>query len=538
MAGRRRFDAVVVGGGVAGCFAALKLAEGGRRVGLLTKGSLGTSTTEWAQGGIAAALGEDDSAELHLADTVAAGAGLCDEDAARVLASEGPRRVEELVALGAVLDRGAGGSLERSLEGGHSRRRVVHAGGAATGAEVERALVGALRSSPVELLERTFALDLLVEGGRCAGVLALDPAGSALEALADSVVLASGGAGQLFDVTTNPPGATGDGVAMALRAGVPVADVEFVQFHPTALAVPIAPRPLLSEALRGQGALLVGADGERFVDELAPRDVVCRAIAARMAEERSAHVYLDVRPVAGFAERFASLARVLAGAGLDPAREPVPVAPAAHYLCGGVLTDLAGASALPGLYAAGEVACTGVHGANRLASNSLLEGLVFGARAAEAALAGAGPSASGALGALSGAPAGVPGRQLPPVATVAPGAPARRRRSPAGARRALARSMGELAGVVRWREGLELLARRIADLGAGGVGGGVAGAELANLLTVAAAVAAAALAREETRGSHTRRDFPERDDPRFRLRLVHGRLAAAGRLPGVGGLAS
>ena len=269
----------------------------------------------------------------------------------------------------------------------------MHAGGAATGAEVERALVDATYSSASAVLEGWFALDLLVEGGRCVGVTALPPAGAGdgpVEVRADHVVLATGGAGQLFSVTTNPPESTGDGVAMALRAGVPTADVEFVQFHPTALHHPAMPRPLLSEALRGHGAILRDRDGERFVDELAPRDVVSRAMAARMDEQGVDHLWLDATGLERFSQRFPTIAASLTSIGLDPQHDWLPIAPAAHHLSGGVVTDLWGATALPGLWAVGEVACTGVHGANRLASNSLLEGMVFGARLAERIASGRG----------------------------------------------------------------------------------------------------------------------------------------------------
>ena len=392
------FDVLVLGSGVAGLSAAVRLAGPGGpspalTLGVLTKGVLSQSATRWAQGGVAAVLGADeDSTDLHLADTLAAGAGLCDEEAVRILVDEGPGRVHELIALGVEFDREATGLLALAREGGHSRPRVVHAGGAATGAEVERALVDATYRSASAVLEGWFALDLLVEEGRCVGVLALPPgaADGPVEVRADHVVLATGGAGQLFAVTTNPTESTGDGVAMALRAGVPTADVEFVQFHPTALHHPAMPRPLLSEALRGHGALLRDGDGERFVDELAPRDVVSRAMAARMVEQGADHLWLDATGLERFAQRFPTIAASLSGIGLDPERDWLPIAPAAHHLSGGVVTDLWGATALPGLWAVGEVACTGVHGANRLASNSLLEGMVFGARLAERIAVGPG----------------------------------------------------------------------------------------------------------------------------------------------------
>ena len=407
------FKVLVLGSGVAGLSAAVRLAgpapRGGSSpsLGVLTKGVLSQSATRWAQGGVAAVLGGDeDSTDLHLADTLAAGAGLCDEEAVRILVDEGPGRVHELITLGVEFDREATGLLALAREGGHSRPRVVHAGGAATGAEVERALVDATYRTASAVLEGWFALDLIIEAGRCVGVRALPPQGPVVEVRADHVVLATGGAGQLFSVTTNPPESTGDGVAMALRAGVPTADVEFVQFHPTALHHPAMPRPLLSEALRGHGALLRDDAGDRFVDELAPRDVVSRAMAARMAEQGTDHLWLDATGLERFPQRFPNIAASLSSIGLDPETDWLPIAPAAHHLSGGVVTDLWGATALPGLWAVGEVACTGVHGANRLASNSLLEGMVFGARLAERIASDhSGPEPSGALRAVLG---GVP----------------------------------------------------------------------------------------------------------------------------------
>ncbi len=416
-------DVLVLGSGVAGLSAVVRLATpAGLRVGVLTKADLAQSTTRWAQGGIAAAVGGDeDSTDLHLADTLSAGAGLCDVDAVRVLVDEGPGRVDELIGLGAVFDREAGGDLALAREGGHSTARVLHAGGAATGAEVERALVSAVRRSAAAVLERWFAMDLIVEEGRCVGVAALDPDGARQEVRATQVVLATGGAGQLYAVTTNPPEATGDGIAMALRAGVAVADLEFFQFHPTALHHPAMPRPLLSEALRGHGALLRDAKGEQFVDELAPRDVVSRAMADRMAEQGVGYMWLDATGLESFGERFPTMAASLATAGLDPAVDWLPIAPAAHYLSGGIVTDLDGASAMPGLWAVGEVACTGVHGANRLASNSLLEGMVFGARLAEAIASGRhGPEDTGVMRALLRSP-GVTDRVRSAASTSTPG---------------------------------------------------------------------------------------------------------------------
>jgi len=597
-------DVLVVGSGVAGLTAAVRLAGySGLRVGVLTKAELAQSTTRWAQGGVAAVLGSDeDSVDLHHADTLAAGAGLCDAEAVRILVGEGPDRVHELIAMGAVFDREAGGALALAREGGHSTARVVHAGGAATGAEVERALVAAVQRSAAAILERWFALDLVVEGGRCTGVLAIDPEGAVRQIGARHVLVATGGVGQLYAVTTNPAEATGDGLAMALRAGVAVADVEFVQFHPTALHHPAMPRPLLSEALRGHGALLRDAGGDRFVDELAPRDAVSRAMAERMAEQGVDHLWLDATGLADFDARFPTLAASVRAAGLDPASDWLPIAPAAHHIAGGILTDLDGASTLPGLWAIGEAACSGVHGANRLASNSLLEGMVFGARASEAIVAGRdGPLPTGALGrpgvgggtAAGDVPVGdVPVGDVPtgdvPVGDVAVGDVAVGDAGVAGLRvplvplgsvdrpvwadagtaeqsvaadgaapvgweeapdigKWLDRVQGAMtagAGVVRSASSLAAAAATLAATAqarrtsaptsqagsgvggqaGGGVGGAVQGAELDNLLTVGWAVLRSAVARTETRGAHTRSEYPRADD-RWRCRLVHGSLS-------------
>jgi len=533
------FDVLVLGSGVAGLSAAVRLAGSGApsspslSLGVLTKGALSQSATRWAQGGVAAVLGGDeDSTDLHLADTLAAGAGLCDEEAVRILVGEGPGRVHELIALGVEFDREATGSLALAREGGHSRPRVVHAGGAATGAEVERALVDATYSSASAVLEGWFALDLLLEGGRCVGVTALPPAGGdPVVVRADHVVLATGGAGQLFSVTTNPPESTGDGVAMALRARVPTADVEFVQFHPTALHHPAMPRPLLSEALRGHGALLRDRDGERFVDELASRDVVSRAMAARMSAQGVDHLWLDATGLERFSQRFPTIAASLSSIGLDPEQDWLPIAPAAHHLSGGVVTDLWGATALPGLWAVGEVACTGVHGANRLASNSLLEGMVFGARLAERIAAGTGgPEPSGALRAVLGeAPIDGIGCVFLPE-TAAPtgaGADGLAAVDVTKSRDTLQRAMTRGAGVVRSAESLRA-ARETVDEIASALGAAppsAAAGELANLLRLADALLDAALARTESRGAHARREYPE-TDPAWRRRIAHGYVGA------------
>jgi L-aspartate oxidase len=479
------------------------------RVGVLTKAELHQSATRWAQGGVAAVLSaQEDSTDLHLADTLAAGVDLCDVDAVRILVDEGPASVHDLIALGAVFDRDATGQLDLAREGGHTHARVVHAGGAATGAEIERALVDAVQATAASVLEGWFALDLIVEGGRCRGVVALDPAGARHEVRATHTLLATGGAGQLFAVTTNPAQATGDGIAMALRAGVPVADVEFMQFHPTALHHPAMPRPLLSEALRGHGALIRDTNGERFVDELLPRDQVARAITTRMLEEGVEHEWLDATGLDHFDERFPTIAESVRSIGLDPEKEWLPIAPAAHYLSGGVLVDLDGASALPGLWACGEASCSGVHGANRLASNSLLEGMVFAPRVVNAIERGKETAEpTGALGGRTIPLEAVTAEPLvPPVSTV----------DAATLRDHLQRAMTAGAGVVRTAGSLELAREALAVSG----GDAPADHEVRNLVTLADALVRSALARTESRGNHWRSDHPERDES-WRLRLVH-----------------
>ena len=526
-------DLLVLGSGVAGLSAAVQAAgTHGLRAGVITKGGLDLATTRWAQGGVAAALsGDPEEIDLHLADTLTAGAGLCDVDAVRVLVDEGPRRVEDLIALGAEFDRDERGNLELAREGGHSVARVVHAGGAATGAEIERALVAAVRSTAAVLHEHTFALDLIVTDGRCTGVRAMSPDGRIHEVRSRHVLLATGGAGQLFAVTTNPQVATGDGVAMALRAGVAVADLEFFQFHPTALHHPGMPRPLLSEALRGHGALLRDTGGERFVDELLPRDVVSRAILAAMVDHDADHVWLDATGLDHFDQRFPTIWADLAAAGLDPRTDWLPVAPAAHHQCGGIVTDLSGASSLPGLWAAGETSCTGVHGANRLASNSLLEGMVFGPRAVEAIAAGVdGPEPTGAMRAVVtalGASHEVPddlhiGGELlelapfDPPGEVAVAATA----DLAELRSRLQHAMSVDASVLRSAESLADAARVVAGtLVRVGEAPGIEAAEVRNLAQIARVLVGAATARTESRGTHARTDHPA-TDPAQAHRLV------------------
>ena len=517
-------DVLILGSGVAGLSAAIQAAARGLRVGVMTKAELSQSATRWAQGGVAAVLGGDeDSTDQHLSDTLAAGDGLCDLDAVRVLVEEGPGRVQELIALGAEFDRDAAGGLSLAREGGHTYARVVHAGGAATGAEIERALVEAVRETAAAVWEGWFADGLLEEGSSCKGVSALAPDGTLHTIRATHTVLATGGAGQLFAVTTNPRQATGDATAMALRAGAAVADIEFFQFHPTALHHPAMPRPLLSEALRGHGAVLRDAAGERFVDELLPRDRVSRAMRARMTEQDVEHLWLDATALEDFDRRFPTIATSLREVGLDPSVDWLPIAPAAHYVSGGVVTDLDGATSLPGLWAAGEAACTGVHGANRLASNSLLEGMVFAPRVVEAIDAGRdGPVPTGAMRAvLEPGPGALElaanfrhyDGEKRPVPEDGEGEDVEKLRD------RLQRTMTEHAGVLRSADSLGRAGAELGEIDGVTAADSAAGRELSNLVTVAGALVAAASAREESRGAHARTDFPERS-PEFAHRIV------------------
>ncbi|GER86157.1 L-aspartate oxidase [Dictyobacter vulcani] len=392
------FDVAIIGGGIAGLSVALRLSEQ-TRVALFTKGQLGESNTRYAQGGLAVALGDDDSPELHLQDTLAAGAGLCDEEAVRILVEQAPDAVRWLIEMGVQFDRAQPGEdahmtpdgLLLGREGAHCRWRVLHAGGDATGAEIERALLAAIQTrSSIELYEDTFVQDILLRDGRCVGLQATRSNGETFELYAQSVVLASGGAGGLWLHTSNPSGATADGLALAWRAGAALADLEFMQFHPTVL-VADGSSHLISEAVRGEGAYLRNHAGERFMprysaqEELAPRDVVARAILNEMLTEKTDCQYLDLRhlPSQKMHARFPTISALCQQYGLDLASDLLPIAPAAHYCMGGVLVDTYGRTTVEGLYAVGEVSCTGVHGANRLASNSLLEGLVYGIRIAD-----------------------------------------------------------------------------------------------------------------------------------------------------------
>jgi L-aspartate oxidase len=507
-------DVIVVGSGIAGLTVALTARSAGHSVLLVTKAQLEAGSTRWAQGGIAAALGEGDTPEQHLHDTLVAGVGLCDVAAVRVLVTEGPGAVERLIERGAGFDHDADGSLALTREGGHLRNRIAHAGGDATGAEVSRALVAAVRRDPaIEVIENALVLDLLHDAGGAAAGVTLHVMGEGSEegvgaARGRAVVLATGGLGQVFSQTTNPVVSTGDGVALAVRAGASVCDMEFVQFHPTVLWLGPAARgqqPLVSEAVRGEGAFLVDDAGARFMvgqhplADLAPRDVVAKAIMRRMRETGAPHVWLDGRRLGDqlWQHRFPTILESCRAHGVDPVEELIPVAPAAHYASGGVRTDFDGRTDVPALYACGECACTGVHGANRLASNSLLEGLVFAER----------------IGADLA-------RSLPPAREPVPDERATLLYD-ASIRERVAAAMTDGAGVLRSRESLGRTLGRLLELRLLTTDEpSTAAWEATNLHTVASFVASAARQRAETRGSHWREDFPDIDNPRWGGHLV------------------
>lgn len=517
-----RADLVVVGSGVAGLTAALRAQSLGLHVLVVTKAAVADGNTRWAQGGVAVVLEDqhdlDDSVAKHAEDTFTAGAGLVDETAARSILDGGPAAIARLRADGATFDSSGDGLLARTREGGHSAFRVIHAGGDATGAEVERALVAQAGQARVPVLEHHIAVDALrTPGGRVAGVTVLDRNGVPGVVRAPAVLLASGGIGQLYQATSNPEIATGDGLALALRAGATVADIEFVQFHPTVLYTPDARGrcPLVTEAVRGEGATLVDGAGAPVMrgvhplGDLAPRDVVSAAITRRMASAPGGiddHVFLDATAIAGFDRRFPTVFAACAALGLDPASDPIPVVPAAHFSCGGVVTTVDGRSSVPGLYAAGEVARTGLHGANRLASNSLLEGLVVGQRVAEAV------AADLAAGLLAD-----PARGRLPAWTTAP----------AAGRDALQRVMSRYAAIGRDADGLAA-AGSVLDLSTqdSPLWTHVA-VEDAALTVVAQALLSAAVRRTESRGCHVRTDFPAPSDTWRRSQ--HIRLSPSGQ---------
>jgi len=511
---------LVVGSGIAGLIAALELSAK-YDVTVVTKAALAESNTRWAQGGIAAAMTDDDSAASHAADTLTAGAGLCNPNAVNILCTEGPARIRDLIRLGVPFDQTPSGDLARGLEAAHSKARILHAGGDATGLSVETTLVRAVRNTPrISVLEHTFALDLVLKNGVVTGLEIIDSEGLPRTLAADAVILASGGAGQLYLHTTNPSVATGDGTAMALRAGAQLADLEFYQFHPTALATATSldSSPfLISEAVRGEGAVLLDSDGNRFMPqihpaaELAPRDVVARGIASQMALQQGLPVLLDATAMSPdfLAKRFPSINAETRARNLDWSHNPIPVTPAAHYWMGGVLTDTYGRSSIHGLYAVGEVACTGVHGANRLASNSLLESLTFAWRCAHMLLQA--DSLSTDITPFIETPTTL--HELQAV-------------SPDGTipitRLELQTLLWTHAGIERNATDLRSVLDTLKGSHAEGIT--VYDLETANLLALARVLVTAALAREESRGAHFRTDFPH-PSAAFEHSLIYAQIA-------------
>jgi L-aspartate oxidase len=495
-------DFIVIGSGVAGLRAAIELAKSGASVTVLTKDKASESNTEYAQGGVAVVLSDDDNAELHEEDTLIAGAGLCDEEAVGTLVSDGTKYVKQLIEWGTEFDR-EGGQLVFTQEAAHSRRRILHAHGDSTGKEFVRALIARARAEKnIVLMPFANTESLIVRDERCVGVRFLDPILRApREIFGKAVILCTGGAGQLFQHTTNPPVATGDGMAMAYFAGAEMADMEFVQFHPTALSLENAPRFLLSEAMRGEGGVLRNKAGERFMEryderlELAPRDIVSRSIVAEMRRTGTREVYLDMTALSEdyLRERFPKIYETCKFYDLNLAADLLPVSPASHYCMGGVRTDLDGRTTVAGLYAAGEVACTGVHGANRLASNSLLEGLVFGARA-------------GAAAAADNYELRITNYELK-----------NERQNPntkkhsieisTAVRKRVKRVMWERVGILRDADSLNRALREFKQISEGNLS-----VSSRNFVTLAKLIAAAAIWREESRGGHYRNDYPKRDE--------------------------
>lgn len=519
----KKRSVIVVGSGVAGLTCALSLIEKNLRVTLITKSQTSDSATWYAQGGVASAMFSDDSVDSHLQDTLNAGAQLCDRSAVQVLVENGPEALAKLISRGAHFDKLADGSFARTREGGHSNSRIIHAGGDATGEEIERSLIKAtsdIAMENLEIMDYRMVTRLLVSRGRIAGVECIDALGSTLEIEASDVVLATGGAGQLFSVTTNPILSTGDGIAAALRAGVLCTDLEFMQFHPTALHVDNMPRPLISEALRGEGAVLRDEAGNLFMQgkhelgDLAPRDVVSREIAKVLRNQKLDYVFLDATQIENFSQRFPTIYLSCEQAGINPTKDFLPVSPAAHYYCGGVATDLHGATSLPGLWAAGEVSCNGIHGANRLASNSLLDGLVFGEQVA----------ISISNGVESVSPSGLFSEiddlkkfSLELNEVDGGGSTFEHYCEPTNAveiRKDLQHVMNSGAGVVRNQIGLKNAQVELEDIEVkvlenevkSGDNLDFSSLELSHLLSVGTAMVQSALARNESRGCHTRED--------------------------------
>jgi L-aspartate oxidase len=505
-------DVVVVGSGIAGLTTAIRAGRAGRKVVVVTKSLVDEGSTRWAQGGIAAALGAGDTPQAHMHDTLVAGAGLCDPDAVRVLVESGPAAMQRLIGLGAQFDKTPEGDIALTREGGHLTDRIAHAGGDATGAEIVRALVAGV-DRRIQVIEHALVLDLLQDDQGCTQGVTLHVMGEGQidgvgAILAPAVVLATGGIGQVFTASTNPAVATGDGIGLGLRAGAAVSDMEFVQFHPTVMYLgPLSAgqQPLVSEAVRGEGAVLLDDSGRRFMvgvhplEELAPRDVVAKAIERHMRATGSEHVWLDGRRI-DWAVRFPTILASCLQHGIDPRLDLIPVAPAQHFYSGGLRTDLWGRTGVPGLYACGECSCTGVHGANRLASNSLLEGLVFADRIAQVL----GDQTHG---------------RRDPVAKH------RAWTADAGSRHDFQQAMTQGAGVLRSADSLAGTLRAIEQVGPGEPS--TSSWEMTNLLFVGRALVQAALLREETRGSHWREDFPEPSDRwlvHLQTELVDGHL--------------